>query len=282
MANLHTISEDSQFQPKVASAGSKLVVVDFNASWCQPCRTIAPAFASLATKYSSAVFLKVDVDQCTETARQYNITAMPTFVFLKGGTKVDELKGADPVGLEEKIKSHCQQEADAGVPGYIDLNSLIDKRHSECLNQSDDHVLEGCLKKGEGYLESDCDEQLMILLSFQQNVKLHSLRLLGPKLNGPKEIKLFINLPNTMGFDQAERTSGTQELTITEEELAGEIIPLRFVKFQNVSNVTVFVKNNQGDEETTRIDYLGFIGARTNTTNMGEFKRVAGKKGESH
>ncbi|XP_072173579.1 thioredoxin-like protein 1 isoform X2 [Diadema setosum] len=229
MANLHTISEDSQFQPKVASAGSKLVVVDFNASWCQPCRTIAPVFASLATKYSSAVFLKVDVDQCT-----------------------------------------------------IDLNSLIDQRHSECLNQSDDHVLEGCLKKGEGYLESDCDEQLMILLSFQQNVKLHSLRLLGPKLNGPKEIKLFINLPNTMGFDQAERTSGTQELTITEEELAGEIIPLRFVKFQNVSNVTVFVKNNQGDEETTRIDYLGFIGARGNTTNMGEFKRVAGKKGESH
>jgi len=47
-------------------------------------------------------------------------------------------------------------------------------------------------------------------------------------------------------------------------------------------NVQIFVKDNQTDAETTRIDQLVFIGSPIGTTNMGEFKRVAGKKGESH
>ena len=58
-----------------------------------------------------------------------------------------------------------------------------------------------------------CMFQLIIALAFQQNVKLHSLKLLGPESNGPKLIKLFINQPNTMDFDAAERAQGTQEFT---------------------------------------------------------------------
>ncbi|XP_786407.1 thioredoxin-like protein 1 [Strongylocentrotus purpuratus] len=287
MANLHTISEDSQFKPKLDSAGQKLVVVDFNASWCQPCRTIAPVFAQLATAHPNAVFLKVDVDVCKQTAQKYNVTSMPTFIFLKGGVKIDDVKGANAPGLTQKIKQHYvsgddDDEEGSGVPGYIELNGMIDKQQTECLNESDDHRLEACLKKGDSYLESDCDEQLIITMSFQQNMKLHSLKVLGPTKNGPKVIKLFINQPQTLSFDAAERMEAVQELTVTPEQLAGEIIPLRFVKFQNVQNVTIFVMNNQDDEETTTIQYISFIGTQVNTTNMNEFKRVAGKKGESH
>ena len=62
----------------------------------------------------------------------------------------------------------------------------------------------------------------------------------------------------------------------------GNPIPLRYVKFQNVQNLQIFIKDNQSDAETTRIDHLAIIGSPISTTNMGEFKRVAGKKGESH
>jgi hypothetical protein len=65
--------------------------------------------------------------------------------------------------------------------------------------------------------------------------------------------------------------------------LDGSAINLRFVKFQNVQNLQFFFKDNQeAGEETTQIDYLSVIGTPINTTNMSEFKRVAGKKGEGH
>ena len=44
--------------------GDKLAVVDFTATWCNPCKQIAPVFAAFATKYPNAFFLKVDVDKC--------------------------------------------------------------------------------------------------------------------------------------------------------------------------------------------------------------------------
>lgn len=57
---------------------------------------------------------------------------------------------------------------------------------------------------------------------------------------------------------------------------------MRYVKFQNVNNIQLFVKDNQAGDDITQIDYLGIIGSPISTTNMSDFKRVAGKKGESH
>lgn len=62
----------------------------------------------------------------------------------------------------------------------------------------------------------------------------------------------------------------------------GNAIPLRYVKFQTVQNLQIFVQDNQSGAETTRIDHLCVIGSPVSTTNMGAFKRVIGKKGESH
>lgn len=66
------------------------------------------------------------------------------------------------------------------------------------------------------------------------------------------------------------------------EELDGGPINLRYVKFQNVQNIQLFVKDNQAGGEVTQIDHLAVIGSPISTTNMGDFKRVTGKKGESH
>lgn len=64
--------------------------------------------------------------------------------------------------------------------------------------------------------------------------------------------------------------------------MEGNLVNLRFVKFQNVQNIQLFVKDNQSGGDVTQIDHLAIIGSPISTTNMGDFKRIAGKEGESH
>ncbi|KAK8785486.1 thioredoxin-like [Amblyomma americanum] len=282
------ITDDARFQAELANSGASLVIVDFTASWCGPCQRMAPVFESLSSKYTQAVFLKVDIDQCQEIASAHGVSAVPTFVFFRAKAKLTTLRGADPATLEAKIQELLSSEPPEGatsekVHGHVDMSTFLDRSAQECLNESDDHPLAGCLSSGDGYLESDCDEQLIISLGFMQPVKLHSIKFQAPSSLGPKTVKLFINQPRTLGFDQAVGMEAVQTLTLTGKDLEeGAVVPLRFVKFQNVQNLQIFVKDNQTGTETTRINYLVIYGSPINTTNMGEFKRVAGKKGESH
>jgi thioredoxin len=240
--NFKILLQDDMFQTELNGAGVKLVVVDFYATWCGPCQNIAPVFEAMARKYPKAIFVKVDVDKCQDTAASNGVTAMPTFVFFRNKTKIDTLRGADPGSLEEKIKkwygSGDEAEDESLVKGHMDLASFINKSGCECLNEADDHVLEDALTK-QGYLESDCDEQLIISIAFNQVVKVHSLRIHGPEDIGPKTIKLFINQPKTLDFDSADSMEAVQLLDLTPDLLQeNAVIPLRFVKFQNVSNIT--------------------------------------------
>lgn len=256
---------------------------------CGPCLRIAPAFNALSNKYPQATFLEVDVHQCQGTAATNNISATPTFLFFRNKVRIDQYQGADAVGLEDKIKQHLENDPgnseDTDIPkGYMDLLPFINKAGCECLNESDEHGFENCLRKDSSYLESDCDEQLLITVAFSQPVKLYSMKLQGPDNGqGPKYIKMFINLPRSMDFEEAERSEPTQALELGPEDIREDgIIQLRYVKFQNVNSVTLFVQSNHGDEETTRITYFTFIGTPVQATNMNDFKRVVGKKGESH
>jgi len=279
------MQDDAQFQAELAGAGSKLVVVDFTASWCGPCKRIAPFYDELSAKYPNAVFLKVDVDQCQETAAGQGVTAMPTFMFFRNKTKLDKIQGADNKALEDMIKKHYGEEGGAGeetgVPGMMDLTSFIDKSRSECLNEDDDHPYAHCLTSAGGFLQSDCDEQIILSLSFNQSVKIHSLKIKAPTDKGPKTLRVFQNQPNTLDFDGADSMEAAQDVVLTEKQLQGDIIPLKFVKFQNVTNIQFFFKDNQSGGEVTQIDYLSVIGTPIDTTNMKDFKRVSGKKGET-
>ncbi|XP_052203664.1 thioredoxin H1-like [Diospyros lotus] len=92
---------------RMATASKKLVVVDFTASWCGPCRLIAPVLAEIAKKMPHVIFLKVDVDDQKSIAEDYGVEAMPTFIFMKEGTIVDKMVGANKDGLQATIDKHA-------------------------------------------------------------------------------------------------------------------------------------------------------------------------------
>eukprot|EP00827_Trimyema_finlayi_P001641 TRINITY_DN1678_c0_g1_i5.p1 TRINITY_DN1678_c0_g1~~TRINITY_DN1678_c0_g1_i5.p1 ORF type:complete len:122 (-),score=43.98 TRINITY_DN1678_c0_g1_i5:95-460(-) len=74
---------------------NKFVMVDFFATWCGPCKAIAPDFEKLPASFPGVIFFKVDVDQGETIAAQEAISAMPTFKAYKDGVKLDEVIGAN-------------------------------------------------------------------------------------------------------------------------------------------------------------------------------------------
>lgn len=78
-------------------SGSVPVVVDFWATWCVPCRALAPVVEEVASEYEGkAEIVKCNVDDCEEIAAQYSIRSIPTLIFFKDGKAVDRLVGAVP------------------------------------------------------------------------------------------------------------------------------------------------------------------------------------------
>ncbi|VDL74193.1 unnamed protein product [Nippostrongylus brasiliensis] len=266
--------DDSDYQTAMAEAGAKPVVVDFSAEWCGPCKMIAPIFENLSNKYMSMVFLKVDVDKCEETAAQNGVSAMPTFIVFVNGSKVDSLRGANTAGLEAMVQKWADTQPSGDVPGQSDITSLIDKKQMECLNGDDSTPLTGFLE-GLNVLRSDCDEQLIISLPFTQPVKVHSIMMKGTSEKTPKSVRIFSNLPKTLDFDGANSVAALQTLEFSEKaQSEPELLQLKYVKFQNVNNIQLFVENNQGGGDVTELEVLKIYGTPLSGVNMSEFKRI--------
>eukprot|EP00574_Skeletonema_japonicum_P005652 CAMPEP_0201729166 /NCGR_PEP_ID=MMETSP0593-20130828/18179_1 /ASSEMBLY_ACC=CAM_ASM_000672 /TAXON_ID=267983 /ORGANISM="Skeletonema japonicum, Strain CCMP2506" /LENGTH=159 /DNA_ID=CAMNT_0048221465 /DNA_START=71 /DNA_END=550 /DNA_ORIENTATION=+ len=103
---VHESSTLADLDSKIQSAAlqNKLTIIDFTATWCGPCKAIAPVYKELSEEFgSNAQFIKVDVDVNPEAAQKFGVSAMPTFVFIKGGEVVDRLMGANAARLKELI-----------------------------------------------------------------------------------------------------------------------------------------------------------------------------------
>jgi len=96
---------DATFKSEVIDSQTP-VLVDFWATWCAPCKAIAPALEELATQYKGQVkIVKVDVDENQQYAQQYGVRSIPNLLLFKNGKVVDQLVGAQPKAkLEDSIK----------------------------------------------------------------------------------------------------------------------------------------------------------------------------------
>jgi thioredoxin 1 len=96
------------------------LIADFYATWCPPCKQIAPVYNQFSTTHSAPgkfAFVKVNVDEQRELAMQYGVSAMPTFLLFKDGQKVEEIRGADPRKLKGVVERVGEEVKRAGERG---------------------------------------------------------------------------------------------------------------------------------------------------------------------
>lgn len=98
---------DAQFETEVLKSPEP-VLVDFWATWCGPCRAVAPVVDELAVEYAGKMKVgKVDVDQNQQVAANYGIQSIPTLLIFKGGEVVERITGAYPKNvLKQYIDKH--------------------------------------------------------------------------------------------------------------------------------------------------------------------------------
>jgi thioredoxin len=301
MSQMVHIQSTAQFSTLLAS--SSIVVADFYADWCGPCKQIAPIYEQLSAQLSrpnKITFTKINTDTQQELARSYGVTAMPTFMIFKNARRIESIQGADPKKLSEAVKKLADEANRVGMDdggegssgsmwlgaalprGYTDITSQVDVTGLELLNWDSTFgnartVFQGSQPKGKqddksDWVESDTDEQLMLYAPFQSIVKIHSIHITSqpPESDDdespsrPKLLKFYVNKPSILSFDGADGIPATQEVTLSEKDWDPKTgtakIELRFVKFQNVTSLVVFVVESEGDNERVRIDRLRIVG----------------------
>jgi hypothetical protein len=143
--------------------------------------------------------------------------------------------------------------------------------------------------KSPDWVESDTDAQLMIFVPFQSTIKLHSLQITSFADRDededddeiparPQRIELYTNRPHTLGFEEAEDIPATQVIELKAEDWDTKTktatVELRFVKFQNITSLVIFVVDAEGGGERTRIDRIRLVGESGEKRTMGKLQKV--------
>lgn len=159
----------------------------------------------------------------------------------------------------------------------MNLQEFIDKGSMECLNQDDNHPISNAMLQGgdDTYVQSDTDQQLLVRIQFNQAVKINAIAFKGTGEEAPQSVKLFKE-QLSIGFGEAEDAEAVQDLVLSQEDVeGGKQIPLRFVKFQSVQSLQIFVSENFG-ADVTRINRIELFGMPAQNMDMKQFKPVKG------
>ena len=135
-------------------SGHTYLIADFYATWCPPCKTIAPIYNQLSTAHAAPgkfAFVKVNVDEAREIAAQYGIQAMPTFLLFKDGKQIEEIKGADPRQLKSVIENATAdlKSSGAAAPKAQEEQKASEEKPAEKKASNDDglSMLERLMQK---------------------------------------------------------------------------------------------------------------------------------------
>jgi len=181
----------------------------------------------------------------------------------------------------------------ASLPkGYTNVTDQVDLRGLDLLNSDSEHGNARSLfdngkpfslengkgkgktseeESGKDWVESDTDEQLMLFIPFMSTLKVHTLHITSLPPHGeddapmrPKSIQIYSNRAHVLGFDEAEDLPATQSITLGprdwDDKTGTAKIELRFVKFQHVTSLVIFIVDGDGSTDKVRVDRLRIIG----------------------
>lgn len=108
MENIIEVNLDNFQQVLLEGSKQKLVVIDFWADWCEPCKQLMPVLEKLAAEFSEQIVLaKINCDQQQELAMQFGVRSLPTVAIMKDGQPIDGFAGVQPEGqIRELIEKH--------------------------------------------------------------------------------------------------------------------------------------------------------------------------------
>ncbi|KAI9712997.1 MAG: Thioredoxin-like protein 1 [Chrysothrix sp. TS-e1954] len=187
----------------------------------------------------------------------------------------------------------------ASLPrGYTDITEYVDVRGLDLLNADYQYgsartLFEGSKpssksgtevgKSNRDWVESETDEQLMLFVPFNSTCRVHSLYITSfapaddDDVMRPKTINLYTNSPHNLGFEEADEMTPTQILEVKPEDWNKETgtarLELRYVKFQKVSSLVVFIKDGEGEGEKCRVDRIRFAGESGEKKDMGKLEK---------
>lgn len=300
---LHTVTTVAEFD---AVLKSELVIVDFFAEWCGPCKVISPFVESLQSDYSSVLFAKVDVDQAQAVASKYKVSSMPTFVYFHKGKEVNRVVGADRAGITTgldqlvalnpgAVRTNPESGAESGeAVGEADtdgaaiaaftpknmevLNTGIDFTSTEALNIGNNGDVRNVLSKGlsdDQQFASDMDSQILLNIQLQNNAKIQTILIKKPVVEGdnqiPSHIKVWANQPN-LSFDDTQSIEAQHDGAVTFDGEWAEI-KLRYVRFQNVSVISLLIEG-EDEDECTNLDRVVLIGS-SGEARSGKLEKMA-------
>uniref|UniRef100_A0A6P7F9E9 Thioredoxin-2-like n=1 Tax=Diabrotica virgifera virgifera TaxID=50390 RepID=A0A6P7F9E9_DIAVI len=94
------------YKNRLKEAGDSLVILEFIASWCGPCKMIGPKVEQLAKRFQDILFFRIDVDEFEDISLQCEVTSMPTFVFMQNNETLETLIGANSKKLLQAVNTY--------------------------------------------------------------------------------------------------------------------------------------------------------------------------------
>ena len=106
---VYHLTKSRHFRYLLNKYSNRLIVVEFSATWCRPCKQIYPYFEELSTQFRKVVFVYINVDQFDDLAEQEHVRSLPTFKFYLSNSLVKEFSGANRTKLLRYITKYNER-----------------------------------------------------------------------------------------------------------------------------------------------------------------------------
>ncbi|GAA6072440.1 glutaredoxin 3, partial [Tachysurus ichikawai] len=127
MANFTEAKTPQQFNDVLKKAGRSLTVVHFYAPWAPQCSQMNDVMEELAKEHKQTMFIKLEAEAVPDVSEKYEITSVPTFLFFKGGEKIDRLDGAHAPELTNKVLRLASSGGGPAGPGEAPKEELNER-----------------------------------------------------------------------------------------------------------------------------------------------------------